>query len=146
MSHVRILWSILTLATGMLGVVTLYFASQSKSAFTTCEIEPEYDPTCGDSLIGSVGTVYVVGLFLPTALCAVPALFPRRTVAWATVGVLIVSATVVFTLAGGVGAFLAATAVPALLLAAGHDRLTRKEHAASMPGSSLHQLLQHQKS
>lgn len=48
------------------------------------------------SLIDQGGAWYVVAMVLPVVLCAVRAVVPRRSVAWATVGMLTVAAIVAF--------------------------------------------------
>ncbi|MCZ4554188.1 hypothetical protein O4215_01255 [Rhodococcus maanshanensis] len=145
MRIIRLAWSLLTLAVGAFGLIATYLAAWPESQFTACEIEPGRDTAaCDESLIDRGGFGYVVALLLPTILCAVPVVFPRRSIAWATVGALIVSGIVVVATVGGVAMMLAATAVPAFVLAACHARLAAQDHTASIGGRSLLRRLRQQ--
>ncbi|MCK8673944.1 hypothetical protein M1M07_22900 [Rhodococcus sp. HM1] len=87
MRNIRVAWSFPALAVGGFSVIALYVASWPQSAFTSCEVDPGYDPvTCTESLIHRRGAGYVTAMVLPALLCTVPALVPKRSTARATAG------------------------------------------------------------
>lgn len=127
MKIIRVAWLFLALAVGGLGMIATYLASWPQSEFTSCEIDPAYDPVaCNESLLDRGGEGYIAAMVLPAVLCTIPAFVPRRSVAWATVGVSVVAATVAFVMVGGVAMMCIAAAVPAIVLAAIHTRLAEQ--------------------
>lgn len=137
---IRVAWSLLALAVGGFAMTATYVASWPQSQFTSCEIDPAYDPVaCSESLIDRGGGAgYVAAMLLPAVLCAVPVVVPRRSVAWATVGgTLVVAAVVALVMVGGVAMMLVATAVPATVLAGFHRRLAERDAATSVSAQSF---------
>ena len=99
---------------------------------------PAYDPVaCSESLIDRGGAGYVAAMLLPAVLSAVPVIVPRRSVAWATVGTLVVAAVVAFVMVGGVAMMLVATAVPATVLAGFHRHLAERGTTTSVSAQSF---------
>jgi hypothetical protein len=142
---IRAAWSLLALAVGGFAMIAMYVASWPQSEFTSCEIDPAYDPVaCSESLIDRGGAGYVAAMLLPAVLCVVPVVVPRRSVAWATVGTLIVAAIVAFAMVGGVAMMLVATAVPATVLAGFHRHLAERGTTTSVSAQSFLERLHHQ--
>lgn len=138
MRMIRVAWSLLALAVGGFAMTATYLASWPQSQFTSCEIDPAYDPVaCSESLIDRGGAGYVEALLVPAVLCAVPVVVPRRSVAWATVGTLVVAAVVAFVRVGGVAMMLVPTAVPATVLAGFHRRLAERDATTSVSAQSF---------
>ncbi|WP_413769013.1 hypothetical protein [Rhodococcus pyridinivorans] len=138
MRMIRAAWSLLALAVGGFAMTATYVASWPQSQFTSCEIDPAYDPVaCSESLIDRGGAGYVAAMLLPTVLCAVPVVVPRRSVAWATVGTLVVATIVAFAMVGGVAMMLVATAVPATVLAGFHRHLAERGTTTSVSAQSF---------
>ncbi len=135
---IRAAWSFLALAVGGFAMIATYLASWPQSEFTSCEIDPMADPVaCNESLTDQSGAGYVAAMVLPVVLCAVPAIVPRRSVAWATVAMLIVAAIVAFVIVGGVAMMLVATAVPATVLAGFHLHLAERGATTSVAAQSF---------
>lgn len=138
MRNIRIVWSLLALAVGGVGLLATYLASWPLLEFSSCETDPGYDPArCDESLIDTGGEGVVMACLLPAVLCGVPAVLPRRRVAWGIVAALVVCAIVVFVTVGGVGLMFAATAVAAAGLAASFSRLAGPARPATVDVRSL---------
>ncbi len=135
---IRAAWLFLALAVGGFAMIATYLASWPQYQFTSCEIDPMSDPiVCNESLIDQGGAGYVVAMVLPVVLCAIPAIAPRRSVAWATVGMLIAAAIVAFVIVGGVAMMLVATAVPATVLAGFHPHLAKRDTTTPVTAQSF---------
>ncbi|AHD24163.1 membrane protein (plasmid) [Rhodococcus pyridinivorans SB3094] len=145
MRMIRAAWSLLALAVGGFAMTATYLASWPQSEFTSCEIDPAYDPVaCSESLIDRGGARYVEALLVPSALCVVPVVVPRRSVAWATAGTLVVAAIVAFGRVGGGAMMLVPTAVPATVLAGFHRHLAERGATTSVSAQSFLERVHHQ--